>query len=86
MKNVHNAFSTVVSKYKNNVIEYDVITENPNESLWIVNVYNRDAPDSLLQIEVLEDDGIPICCVLQKVNVGCRSMVQFMTRLMDALE
>lgn len=86
MKNVHNAFSNVVSKYRHNILEYDVISENPNENLWIVNVYNRDAPGSLLQIEVIDDEGIPICCVLQKVNVGRRSMVQFMGRLMDALE
>jgi hypothetical protein len=86
MKNVHNAFANTVSKYKNNVLEYDVILENPNESLWVVNVYNRDAPGSLLQIEVMDDEGIPICCVLQKVNVGRRSMARFMDRLMDALD
>ena len=86
MRNVHNAFSDVVSKYKNNVLEYDVISSNQDEDLWVVNVYNRDAPGSLLQIEVIDDAGIPKCSVLQKVNVGRRSMVHFMNRLVDALD
>jgi hypothetical protein len=86
MKNVHNALSDVVSMYRANVLEYDVIQYIPENNLWIVNVYNRDAPGSLLQFEVIDDDGIPKCCVLQKVNVGRRSMFKFMNRIVDALD
>lgn len=86
MKNVHNALSDVVSMYRANVLEYDVIQHIPEHNLWIVNVYNRDAPGSLLQVEVIDDQGIPKCCVLQKVNVGWRSMYKFMNRLVDALD
>lgn len=86
MKNVHNALSTVVETYKNDTLEYDVIQELVDDNLWIVNVYNRNAPGSLLQIEIIDDDGIPKCCVLQKVNVGRRSMCRFMDKLVDALE
>ena len=86
MKNVHNALSDVVRMYTANVLDYEVVQYIPEDNLWIVNVYNRDAPGSLLQIEVIDDYGIPKCCVLQKVNVGRRSMFKFMNRLVDALD
>jgi hypothetical protein len=86
MKNVHNALSSVIEKYQRDTLQYDVIQELEADQLWIVNVYNRSAPGSLLQIEIIDDDGVPKCCVLQKLNVGRRSMCRFMDRLVDALE
>lgn len=86
MKNVYNALSDVVASYTANVLEYDVIHHNQDDQLWVVNVYNRDAPGSLLQVEVIDDQGIPKCSVLQKINVGRRSMVKFMNRLVDVLD
>jgi hypothetical protein len=86
MKNVHNALADVVAMYKANVLNYEVLQEIPEDNLWIVNVYNRDAPGSLLQIEIIDDKGIPKCCVLSKVNVGRSSMFKFMNRLVHALE
>jgi hypothetical protein len=49
-------------------------------------VYNKDIPGSLLQIEVIDDEGVPKCSVLQKVNVGRKSMFKFMNRFVDALD
>lgn len=86
MKNIYNALSDVVSKYKANVLEYDILQHIPEDNLWIVNIYNRDAPGSVLQIEIIDDYGVPLCCVLQKVNVGRKSMAKFMDRLLDALD
>jgi hypothetical protein len=86
MKNVHNALSDVVEMYTLNVLDYEVVQHIPEDNLWIVNVYNRDAPGSLLQIEVIDDSGIPKCSVLQKTNVGRKSMFKFMNRLVDALD
>lgn len=86
MKNVHNALSNVVAMYTANTLDYEVVQYIPEDNLWIVNVYNRDAPGSLLQIEVIDDFGIPKCCVLQKTNVGRKSMFKFMNRLVDALD
>jgi len=86
MKNVHNALSDVVERYQRDTLKYDVVQELPDENLWIVNVYNQLAPGSLLQIEIIDDYGVPKCCVLQKVNVGRKSMFKFMNRLVDALE
>ena len=86
MKNVHNALSDVVSMYASNVLDYDVVQHIPEDQLWIVNVYNKDIPGSLLQIEVIDDEGVPKCSVLQKVNVGRKSMFKFMNRFVDALD
>lgn len=86
MKNVHNALADVVAMYRENTLEYNVVQHFPEDNLWIVNVHNRDAPGSLLQIEIIDDNGIPKCCVLQKVNVGRRSMFKFMNRLVDVLD
>lgn len=86
MRNVHNAFADVAAMYRNKSIEYDVISEIPEENRWIVNVRNKNVPESLLQIEVIDDDGIPVCCVLQKINVGRMSMCRFMDALVDALD
>jgi len=85
MKNIDNALSDVVSMYKQNCIEYEIQNYVPEQNLWIVNVYNRDAPGSLLQIEVIDDNGVAMCCVLQKVNVGRNSMCRFMNRLINVL-
>jgi hypothetical protein len=86
MRNIDNALTDVVCMYSTNCIEYDILHYNQEDLFWVVNVFNRNAPGSLLQIEVIDDDGIPKCCVLQKVNVGRRSMVRFMNRLVNALE
>lgn len=86
MKNIHNALSQVVELYKQDTIDYEVVQHLVDDGLYIVNIYNRTAPNSVLQVEVIDDNGVPKCCVLQNMNVGRRSMVRFMNRLVDALE
>lgn len=84
MRNVDNALSDVVGMYKNNSIHYTIVESV--DDYWKVNVYHREAPDALLQIEIIDDEGVPKCCVLKKINVGRTSMVKFMNRLVDALD
>lgn len=86
MRNIHNALSDVVSSCRNATLEYDIIAEIPEETRWIVNLYNRNVPNSLLQFEVIDDRGIPKCCVLQRMNVSLRSMSGFMNQLVDKLD
>lgn len=86
MKNVYNALSDVVCMYSPYAINYEVIQHIPEENRWVVNIRNRDATGSLLQVEVIDNNGVPVCCVLQKVNVGKKSMFKFMDRLVDALD
>ncbi len=84
MKNVHNALSDVMEYYK--LLNFEVVNFIPEDSRWLIKVYEQANPSAFLEIEVIDDDGVPKCCVLQKVNVGRRSMFQFMNRLVDALE
>lgn len=86
MRNVYNALTDVVKMYTANAIDYDVVRYIAEDNLWVVKVYNKDADGSFLEIEIIDDNGIPKCCVLQKVNVGRRSMFKFMNRLVNALE
>lgn len=86
MRDITTAFRETVSLYKPGMLEYTIIQHDPVDKLWVVNVVNCDAPGSLLQIEVIDDDGIPKCSVLQKVSVGRKSMFRFMDNLVDFLE
>jgi alkyl hydroperoxide reductase subunit AhpC len=86
MRNVENALSDVVIMYQSGEIQYEIIEYKEQDQIWIVNVYNQAAPDALLQVEIIDDNGIPACCVLTRRNVGRRSMYKFMDRLIDALE
>jgi hypothetical protein len=85
MKNIYNALEDVASMY-NDYIDWEIEQYIPEENRWIVSVRNKDAPGSLLQVEVIDDGGIPKCCVLQKTNVGRKSMFRFMDRLVNAFD
>lgn len=83
MKPLDNALSDVCLFYK--ALTYEIeSTEDPTQQ--IVTVYNERAPGSYLKIELHDVNGVPAALVLQKVNVGRRSMSRFMDRLLDALE
>ena len=86
MRTVDNALSDVAAMYKEGVISFDITYPTGESKIWLVNVYNNHAPDSRLKIEIIDSNGVPVCCVLEKVNVGRRSMVRFMDRLVDALD
>lgn len=86
MRNIDNALSDVVELYKFDTIRYDIIKANYEENVWIVNVYNTNAPESLLKIEIIDNNGQPACCVLERTNVGRRSMFKFMNRLVNSLQ
>lgn len=83
MRSIDNAMSDVSSLYKG--LTYELAT-TPDPKQFILTVYNECAPGSYLKIEVHDVAGVPVALVLQKVNVGRRSMARFMDRLLDALE
>lgn len=83
MKTLDNALAEIVPKYKGLTYEIEP-TEDPTQH--ILTVWNECAPGSYLKIEVHDVGGMPTALVLQKMNVGRRSMARFMDRLMDALE
>lgn len=83
MKPIDETMKEVIAHYPQNTLEYD-FTQSDSENIWVVNVRNKNAPGSLLQIEIIYNE-IPTCCVLKKVNVGRSSMFKFMNRLVEAL-
>jgi len=84
MKNIGEALTEVVNMYTENTLTYEINQIVP-DTVWIVNVFNQNAPGSVLQIEVIDDNGVAKCSVLQKVNVGRKSMCKFMDRLVEHL-
>jgi hypothetical protein len=86
MRNIENALTDVVDSYRSGEIWYEIVEYIPSETRWIVNVYNRLVPNAFIQIEVIDDNGVPVCSVLSRVNVGRRSMTRLMNRLMFSLE
>ena len=74
----------VVSQLKGN-IDYIVTRDTNEEARWIVQILNRDIPNTLLEFEVLRIDGQYVSCVLQKVNVGRRVMARIMNKVMYEL-
>ena len=81
---INSSVHNVVTQLKGN-IDYTVQRDENTEARWIIQVRNRDIPNTLLEIEVLRPEGTYVGCVLQKVNVGRRVMVRFMNKLMDEL-
>ena len=83
MRSIDNAMTDVAAKYRGLTYELEA-TSDPRQIL--LTVYNECAPGSYLKIEVHDANGMPVALVLQKVNVGRRSMARFLDRLLDALE
>lgn len=84
MKNIHNALSDVLEHY-NGELSGQVIEEHENNR-WKIQVRHIQDANSLLEIEILDIENEPVGCVLQRVNIGRKSMNRFMDRLMNALE
>lgn len=85
MRNIDEALAQVICDYKPDTLRYSITQDIPDK-VWIVDIHHQQAPESLLRIEVIDDDGVPKCLVLQKINVGRRSMYKFMNRLVNRLD
>lgn len=83
MRSLDNAMCDVVRLYRGLTYEIE-FTDRPKQ--WVLTVTNECAPGSYLKIEVHDLEGVPVALVLQKMNVGRRSMNRFMDRLLSALE
>ena len=81
MRAIDTAMAEILPKYKG--LTFEIEPDTPHRTL--LTVWNECVPGSYLKIEILDNEGTAAACVLQKVNVGRRSMTRFMNRLMDAL-
>lgn len=85
MKNIHNAVSDTLDYYNGRLTA--TVHDDPNvPTRWRIEVRHNEVPNALLEIEMLELEGDWVGCVLQKVNVGRRSMALFMDILFEHLE
>jgi hypothetical protein len=84
MDSITESVQHVVAQLKGN-IDYTVARDNDAEARWLVQVRNRDIPNTLLEFEVLRIDDQYVSCVLQKVNVGRSVMVRIMNTFMHEL-
>jgi len=82
MRTLDNALADVTNHYK--AITYDIVMNTPTQTT--ITVWNECAPGSYLKIEIHDVEGMPAALVLERHNVGRRSMARFMDRLLDALE
>ena len=82
MRTLDIALEDVVTQYK--ALTYEVEQLSPTQ--WILTVWNERVPGSYLKIELHDVGGVPAALVMERHNVGRRSMTRFMDRFMDALE
>jgi hypothetical protein len=82
MSSIQTALSEVLSYYKGVTIE--IREETPERTL--LTVWNERIPSSYLTLEILNVQGTPAACVLERVNLCQASTARFMDRLMDALD
>lgn len=82
MRTLDIALEDVVTQYK--ALTYEVEQLSPTQ--WILTVWNERVPGSYLKIELHDVGGVPAALVMERYNVGRRSMTRFMDRFMDALE
>jgi hypothetical protein len=85
MRNIDNAVSDVLTHYNGNITA-QIITDPNVPDRWRIEIRHIEVQDAFLEIEILSLDNEPVACVLQKVNIGRRSMNRFMDLLVDYLE
>lgn len=88
MRSVHNAVSDVLSELgMTNVVEETVRHDDENPGRWLVTFTSRPGSLmlSLLEVEILENDGNPAACVLSTINVLRHKVTLIMDLLMERL-
>lgn len=89
MRSPHNAASDVMNELNMYQRVRETVQSDPqNPGRWLVTF--ESVPGSLvhsrLHVEVMENEGTPYACVLERQNVGYRPMARIMDKLMDRLE
>lgn len=89
MRSVHNAVSDVVVELGMTNVVRDFVEQDPqNPRRWLVTFESMPGAlvHSRLHVEILETEGYPAACVLDRRNVGRRVMARIMNKLMDRLD
>lgn len=83
MKNLHNALADTLARFQP-MLNWRILPDPDLNCRWRVQVWNGE--DSLLDVEILDLEGDPVGCVLDRRNISFRTMQRFMDTLMQNLE
>ena len=88
MRSPYNAVSDVMNELGMLQSVRETVRQDPqNPQRWLITFESiQDSPHYRLDVEVMENDQHPYACVLNRFNVGYRSMTRIMDKLMDRLE
>jgi len=83
MRNLANALADTLERFRPQ-LNWRILPDGDLDTRWRVQVWTDE--DTLLELEVLNLEGTPVGCVLDRRNISFRTMQRFMTTLMDNLE
>jgi hypothetical protein len=83
MRNLHNALADTLTRFQPQ-LNWRILPDGDLNTRWRIQVWSHD--DSLLEVEILNLDGVPVGCVLDRRNISFRTMQHFMNTLLDNLE
>ena len=89
MRNVHNSVADTIEDLNQQGIYFQEVTifqDEQNDKRYIIRVRQPHLPNSRMEIEVIEDDGVPIASVLDRYRISRATMDVFMDRLMVMLD
>ena len=85
MRTIDTALSDTLESFAAH-LDARILPDPDLETRWRIQVEDRQAPGSLLEVEILNLHGEAVGCVLQRTQIPFRTMRRFMNRLMDALD
>ena len=83
MRNLHNALADTLTRFQPQ-LNWRILPDADMDTRWRIQVWTGE--NSVLEVEVLNLDGVPVGCVLDRRNISFRTMQRFMDTLMDNLE
>lgn len=83
MRNLANALAETLERFHPH-LNWRILPDGDLETRWRVQVWSDE--NASLEVEVLDLEGTPVGCVLDRQNISFRTMQRFMDALMDNLE
>jgi hypothetical protein len=83
MRDLHNALADTLERFQPQ-LNWRILPDADIANRWRIQVWSQD--DSLLEVEILDLEGTPVGCVLQRKHIPLRTMRRFMDTLLDALD
>ena len=83
MRNLDNALADTLRRFVQ-PLEWRILPDPDLTTRWRIQVW--DSPNSMLEVEILDLEGTPVGCVLNRKNIPFRTMQRFMDTLMHHLD